>query len=231
MRIIHGAGYSEGDRAAFAVLVVRNVFAAIQALLRAMAELDIPFQSPEAADNAAAVRGINPDSVTVLEAPLASHIQGLWGDGGVQAAFARRAEFQLSDSAAYFLADVGRLVGPFVPSEADVLRVRVPTTGIAEFGFGVGGAAFKMVDVGGQRTERRKWIHAFEGVTSVLFLAALPEFDQGLAEKPDENRMVEAQELFRTIAGSVWFKDASFILFLNKVPSFIDCFFVTCRGL
>lgn len=30
-----------------------------------------------------------------------------------------------------------------------------------------------MVDVGGQRSERRKWIHCFENVTSIIFLVAL----------------------------------------------------------
>lgn len=39
-----------------------------------------------------------------------------------------------------------------------------------------------MVDVGGQRSERRKWIHCFENVTSIIFLVALSEYDQTLFE-------------------------------------------------
>ena len=35
-----------------------------------------------------------------------------------------------------------------------------------------------MIDVGGQRSERRKWIHAFEGVKAVIFLTAINEYDQ-----------------------------------------------------
>ena len=46
-----------------------------------------------------------------------------------------------------------------------------------------------MVDVGGQRSERRKWIHCFENVTSVMFLAALSEYDQTLHET-NEVRML-----------------------------------------
>ena len=42
-----------------------------------------------------------------------------------------------------------------------------------------------MVDVGGQRSERRKWIHCFENVTSVMFLVALSEYDQTLHEVAD----------------------------------------------
>ena len=45
-----------------------------------------------------------------------------------------------------------------------------------------------MVDVGGQRSERRKWIHCFENVTSIMFLAALSEYDQVLVESDNEVR-------------------------------------------
>ncbi len=40
----------------------------------------------------------------------------------------------------------------------------------------------RMVDVGGQRSERRKWIHCFENVSSIMFLVALSEYDQLLHE-------------------------------------------------
>lgn len=41
---------------------------------------------------------------------------------------------------------------------------------------------YRMVDVGGQRSERRKWIHCFDHVTSVIFLVAISEYDQYLVE-------------------------------------------------
>ena len=44
----------------------------------------------------------------------------------------------------------------------------------------------RMVDVGGQRSERRKWIHCFENVTSIIFLVALSEYDQILFESDNE---------------------------------------------
>lgn len=47
-----------------------------------------------------------------------------------------------------------------------------------------------MVDVGGQRSERRKWIHCFENVTSIMFLAALSEYDQFLVESDSEVRLM-----------------------------------------
>ncbi|KFM61420.1 Guanine nucleotide-binding protein G(q) subunit alpha, partial [Stegodyphus mimosarum] len=73
-----------------------------------------------------------------------------------------------------------------------------------------------MVDVGGQRSERRKWIHCFENVTSIIFLVALSEYDQILFESDNENRMEESKALFKTIITYPWFQNSSVILFLNK---------------
>lgn len=39
-----------------------------------------------------------------------------------------------------------------------------------------------MFDVGGQRSERKKWIHCFEGVTAIIFCVALSGYDLVLAE-------------------------------------------------
>ena len=58
-----------------------------------------------------------------------------------------------------------------------------------------------MVDVGGQRAERRKWLHSFEHVTSIIFLVAISEFDQTLLEAGGVNRLQESKDLFQTILG------------------------------
>jgi hypothetical protein len=56
-----------------------------------------------------------------------------------------------------------------------------------------------LFDVGGQRNERRKWIHLFDGVTAVIFCAALSEYDQTLFEDESTNRMIETKELFEWV--------------------------------
>ena len=74
---------------------------------------------------------------------------------------------------------MGRLCTPdFVPSDQDVLRTRVKTTGIVKIEFEMKKTRFRMFDVGGQRSERKKWIHCFDNVTTVLFIMALSEYDQ-----------------------------------------------------
>jgi len=73
----------------------------------------------------------------------------------------------------------------YLPDDSDILRCRVKSTGITETTFHVGHLTYRMFDVGGQRSERKKWIHCFEGVTAVLFLAAISGYDQCLVEDKD----------------------------------------------
>jgi len=102
------------------------------------------------------------------------------------------------------------------------LRSRVRTTGIVENEFEIDGNKFRMFDVGGQRNERKKWIHCFESVTAVLFVAAMSEYDQVLYEDESQNRMIEALNLFEEICNSRWFSSTAMILFLNKRDLFAE---------
>ena len=79
-----------------------------------------------------------------------------------------------------------------------------------------------MFDVGGQRNERKKWIHCFDQVTAVIFVAAISEYKQVLYEDNSMNRITEALLLFEEIANSKWFKQTSIILFLNKRDLFAE---------
>ena len=104
----------------------------------------------------------------------------------------------------------------YLPTQDDVLHARVRTSGIVEDKYVIDGVNFTMFDVGGQRNERKKWIHAFDGVTAVIFVAALNEYDLVLYEDNKTARIAEAVKLFEEISNSQWFAKTSIILFLNK---------------
>jgi len=42
----------------------------------------------------------------------------------------------------------------------------------------------RLFDVGGQRSERRKWIQCFDDIRALLFVAALSGYDMTLIEDP-----------------------------------------------
>lgn len=108
----------------------------------------------------------------------------------------------------------------YIPNEQDILRSRVKTTGITETRFEIGQLIYRMVDVGGQRSERKKWIHCFEDVTAIIFMVAISEYDQALFEDETVNRMSESLMLFQSICDMDWFKNTSIILFMNKTDIF-----------
>lgn len=217
MRIIHGNGYTDEDKRSFVKLVYQNIFMAMHSMIRAMDTLKIPYKNPANQDNALKVKAVDYETVTTFDPEYIEAIIALWADSGIQECYDRRREYQLTDSAKYYLDSLDRIrIVGYLPTLQDILRVRVPTTGIIEYPFDLDSIIFRMVDVGGQRSERRKWIHCFENVTSIMFLVALSEYDQVLVESDNENRMEESKALFRTIITYPWFQQSSVILFLNK---------------
>jgi len=150
-------------------------------------------------------------------------IQIVWTDSKLRDFYWRHDEkkFTLNDTAHYFFGEIERINSPnFCPSVKDVLHVRIRSTGIQEAAFKFGEATFKVVDVGGQRSERRKWIHCFQCVTCVIFCASLSDYDQSLREEKTVNRLEEAIELFDDVYNSNVFADSAVILFLNKIDLF-----------
>lgn len=72
----------------------------------------------------------------------------------------------------YYWAGADRFAADnFVPTKEDYFKARIKTTGIVESTFSVNGTNFTIVDVGGQRSERKKWLHCFGSVDAIIFLA------------------------------------------------------------
>ena len=74
--------------------------------------------------------------------------------------------------------------------------------------------------MGGQRSERKKWIHCFEGVNAIIFLAAVSEFDQVLMEDGltviFSNFKIELVPKFKNLEPDV--RGFTFIFYCNKLP-------------
>ncbi|KAF5092229.1 hypothetical protein D0Z03_002967 [Geotrichum reessii] len=167
---------------------------------------------------------ISPDPDTVFDPNLAVIISKLWANPIVKKMYTeQRAQFYIMDSAPYFFNNVDRISdADYIPNVADILRARIKTTGIYETRFEMGKLNIHMFDVGGQRSERRKWINCFDNVTLIIFCVALSEYDQVLLEESSQNRMAESLVLFDSIINSRWFARTSVVLFLNKIDVFTE---------
>nr|CAI5847220.1 unnamed protein product [Callosobruchus analis] len=130
-------------------------------------------------------------------------------------------QFKLWDIFCSLFENMERICDPkYVPNATDVLRARVRTQGIIETQFRINDMIINMYDVGGQRSQRRKWIYCFDDVRAVLFVISLSGYDMTLLEDPNVNRLEESLNLFGQIVNNPFFKEASFVLFLNKFDLF-----------
>ncbi|KAI4826738.1 guanine nucleotide-binding protein G(t) subunit alpha-1 [Gymnodraco acuticeps] len=224
MKIIHKDGYSLEECMEFIVIIYSNTLQSMMAIVKAMGTFNISYGHSDQQDDARKLMHLA-DTIEEGSMPkeLADIIIRLWNDSGIQVCFERASEYQLNDSAGYYLNDLERLVQPgYVPTEQDVLRSRVKTTGIIETTFSFKDLHFRMFDVGGQRSERKKWIHCFEGVTCIIFIGALSAFDMVLVEDDEVNRMHESLHLFNSICNHRYFIATSIVLFLNKKDVFVE---------
>ncbi|XP_036168455.1 guanine nucleotide-binding protein subunit alpha-12 isoform X5 [Myotis myotis] len=127
------------------------------------------------------------------------------------------------ESVKYFLDNLDR-IGQlnYFPSKQDILLARKATKGIVEHDFVIKKIPFKMVDVGGQRSQRQKWFQCFDGITSILFMVSSSEYDQVLMEDRRTNRLLESMNIFETIVNNKLFVNVSIILFLNKMDLLVE---------
>jgi len=217
MKIIHLNGFTDEERRDFKSIIWSNVVGSIRVLVEAAQNLGISLSETETAK-----RVLQEDYFTgELNPVIAKDVKTLWEDPGIKKTFARSNEFQLNDSAEYYFNEIIRIGAEgYVPTVQDVLRSRAKTTGIIETEFTVDSTHFTLVDVGGQRSERRKWMHCFQDVTAVIFCVALSGYDLKLYEDETTNRMHEALKLFKDICNTKWFAETAIILFLNKKDIF-----------
>jgi len=221
MKFLFMDGFNKEERDSYKGIIASNTVGSMRVLVAAAADMGIEIvEQKEAAD-----RFMSDTSGTqfngALTPAIGKDIKQLWSDPAIRTTYQRSAEFQLNDSAAYYFDSIDRLIAPdYTVSQEDVLRSRTKTTGIIETEFDVQDTHFRMVDVGGQRSERKKWMYCFQDVTAVIFCVAMSEYDLKLYEDDTTNRMHESLKLFKEICNTKWFANTSMILFLNKKDIF-----------
>lgn len=223
MKFLFMDGFNNEERESYKGIIASNTVGSMRVLVAAAADMGIEITEHKDAAERFMSETAGTQFNGALTAAIGKDIKALWADPAVRATYARSSEFQLNDSAAYYFDNIDRIVDPaYVVSQEDVLRSRTKTTGIIETEFDVKGTHFRMVDVGGQRSERKKWMYCFQDVTAVLFCVALSEYDLKLYEDDTTNRMHESMKLFKEICNTKWFVNTSMILFLNKKDLFAE---------
>ncbi|GAA5934777.1 guanine nucleotide-binding protein subunit alpha [Sporobolomyces koalae] len=222
----YGRPYSNEQRQDYRDVIYDNSLRSMQVIIDALSDildLEIPSHLNEAVE---LIMSYGDDPVLSaptgeMEPALARALAQVWAFEGAKEAVEISHEFQLNDSASYYFENLGRLATPgYLPSDQDILRSRVKSVGVAETNLDINGMRLRLVDVGGQRSERKKWQNCFENVEVLLFLISISEYNQVLYEDETVTRFSEATTLWSSIANSRWFLKTNVILFLNKIDLF-----------
>jgi len=170
--------------------------------------------------------------LSYVEGPLADDVitkaKQFWNDDAVQDLWETRDSLPNLTviNLDYIVQNIDRLA----PLDAqatndDIVRCRQRTTGLSEINFPFNKHFFHIFDVGGQKTERRKWdvLATTQKPTAVLFFSALTDFDVPLlTEENHKTRMEESIEVFGELLKKEEFANATIILLLNKSDLFMD---------
>ncbi|KAH9321129.1 hypothetical protein KI387_015768, partial [Taxus chinensis] len=188
IRVLFQTGFGEAERRNYTSVIHANVYQSIKILYDGSKEFSdteedsakyvISPANKEIGEMLSEIGG-RPDYPRLTER-LAQDIEAIWNDDAIQETYLRANELQVPDCTQYLMENLHRLAqSDYLPTQEDVLYSRVRTTGVAEIQFSPVGEnrkndeCYRLFDVGGQRNERKKWIHLFEGVTAVIFCAAI----------------------------------------------------------
>jgi guanine nucleotide-binding protein subunit alpha len=147
----------------------------------------------------------------------------LWNDRLVREVLRRR-KIRLEESSGFFLNDLDRVTAlNYTPNDDDVLRARLKTVGVSEYRCEMeavagreSGTEWRIVDVGGSRSQRATWVPFFDDVDAIIFLAPISSFDQVLAEDRSVNRLEDSVLLWKAVCSNKLLANVDLVLFLNK---------------
>lgn len=236
LRILHQNGFTEKERISYRPSIYGNLLEIGNDIMNARNAYNIPLETDSNISLAqieefinyfeSSETEVNLNSLTKFPSKLTSTLDKLTNLPSTKELMngSNNSSLYLMDSASYFLENLYRISKQdYIPTDDDILRSRQKTSGIFDMVLNLDSdLKLNIYDVGGQRSERKKWIHCFNNVTLVIFCVSLSEYDQFLLEDQTQNRFQESLVLFDNIINSRWFARTSVVLFLNKVDVFAE---------
>lgn len=216
MRLLYGEEYSKEDRIKYRDIIYSNMIGTIKTLCELAEEKGIT-NDIRAQEELLYIKGLSNKDAVNREA--GNFITRLFNDPIIQSIWNIRADYQLSESITYYLENLDTVCSKnFIPSNDDILHARVRTSDVHIAKYIIDENVYEFYDVGGQRNERKKWIHHFDNVTAIIFVASLSEYDQVLLENEWTNRMVSILQFmlqFNFILSYIFFRK-NLLLCLSK---------------
>jgi len=228
LRLVHRLKLSKQELVTIGDSLHQNVIDSMKALLYACKKFGYELEEK---DRTTEAQIMEYEEGSRISYEFGDDILRLYNSKPIRDTYERRDEFWLLDSCGYYLQNLDRFceIG-FCPTEVDQVMARIRTTGIvvSELEEKLPDAKpdepdvikLKVVDVGGQRNERKKWMHSFDDVKCILFIVNLAGYNMVLFEDTKQNRMTESLELLNQISNKDIFLETPMYIFLNKKDLF-----------
>ncbi|KAI8951236.1 G-protein alpha subunit-domain-containing protein [Xylaria longipes] len=225
LRLFTEAERVRQDQSYIRTLVWQNALDSVRVVLRAMEELNMDSELTASARRLLLEPCSECDRDPALNpqhtAEVASEVSFLRFVTGLQEASRWRGTYQFHDNGEYYFENINRLAEQaahrLAATDGDLLRTQVTTTGIHQVIIPYRGSQFCVYDLGGERSERKKWIHAFENVSVVIYPVDTTGYRRSMREDADGDRMREQFMIFESCANSYWFAQSSFIIVFTKM--------------
>uniref|UniRef100_A0A7S1BWI0 Uncharacterized protein n=2 Tax=Corethron hystrix TaxID=216773 RepID=A0A7S1BWI0_9STRA len=243
LRLMHGSPHPQEDLEKFAGVVRANIVVLTKRMVSLIDQLELavnfskqertayneflaavskssqPIPTSQAQRSQMEIKNASLDAELCVA--MKDQIKIIFDSKVMKTAWLNRAKVNAIDNHRLFVDQIDTIAAPnYLPINEHIINARMRTTNVVMNEYDIDGVKFEVYDVGGQRTERKKWMPFFDDVDGVIFVGALSEYDQMLAEAKSTNRMSETLGLFRTIANTPAFKKTPVMLFLNKVDLF-----------
>ncbi|KAL9109582.1 MAG: hypothetical protein Q9227_005762 [Pyrenula ochraceoflavens] len=215
-------GYTITERELYRETVFSNMVNGMKALLNAFDRLPYPECDPvyEEHYKTVSLNTLQSEEVLLPE-PIYRALKALWANKIVQNGYRNLKRDSQFSSLAYYLDEIDRIgAADYVPNDMDVLMTRATTTGIFDTKFiesSSNGNIWRVFDMGGERSERKKWYHVLKGADLIFFHVDVCCYNELLSENKFVNRMTESITVWDDIVNRRFLAKPAFVLIFTKI--------------
>jgi len=162
-------------------------------------------------------------TMNLCDKSVLKKVQTLWDDEAIQDALVACRNYQIQVSQLdYLMENLNRIIAnDYIPQNDDIVRSRQRTAGAHVTRFSNDKFNYEIIDCGGQKPERAKWINIVqEGFTTIIYFASLDEYNMESSEVTGKTKMEVSMEVFRDIVNDPENYKPFMILFLTKKDLF-----------
>jgi len=228
LRVIY-KGFALADIARYRTVLASNTIESMQLLLTTYGDMkstslsdDQVLESPSSFNmRSKVVRDVMKSER--LDSQVAKAIEYLWTIPEVKAIYNQRETLKLNIpwAAPHYFENATTWINQDIAlTTKDIIYAKINTTGISVLDFDVGNIKFELIDVGGNRSERWKWMCCRDTLDVIVFVVALDGYNLVLEEDGKTNRMIESIRLFHDLSTHAQFSGHPWVLLLNKKDLF-----------